>query len=336
MNDLSAEYQRFKKELSAKHILVIGDVMIDRYQIGTVNRLSPEAPVPVLDWKITENTLGGAANVLHNLLSLGCQASLVSVCGDDEESTFLEKLLNSMNPGKIYLLKEPQRLTTVKTRMMNDRVQLLRLDKESQYDITKKTEQQLSAKILELIEEQIPDVIILQDYNKGLFTQSFIHFILDYSKLKNIPVCVDPKKKHFFEFQGVRLFKPNLKEASESMQRYVHADINITAKLAKDIQRELVCDSVLLTLGADGSWFESQETSKHFKTIPRMVKDVSGAGDCVISLAALCIACSLTDEMIPLICNVAGGHACEIMGVNPIDKQRFMLELDEIFKHPNT
>ncbi|MBK9109035.1 MAG: hypothetical protein IPM92_11895 [Saprospiraceae bacterium] len=207
------EIEILKQDLSSLHIAVIGDVMIDRYINGTAHRISPEAPVPIILQKQIFDKPGGASNVAANLKSMGCKVSLIGLAGKDENAAILEKLLQNSACDWIYLLTDPGRPTTLKTRVMAEGHQITRIDVESEEPVSSSIQGQALLKLEELFTADKPEVLILQDYNKGLLHQEWIGKILHLAKKYGVKTAVDPKKKNFFEFHLVDLFKPNLKEA---------------------------------------------------------------------------------------------------------------------------
>lgn len=318
-------------DLSGLHIMVLGDVMIDRYIIGNVNRISPEAPVPVLDWKKTIDKPGGASNVVANLKSMGCRVSLLGLTGQDPEADLMQQLLEQAACDHIYLVRDNNRPTSLKTRIMTEGHQITRVDKES----TKKIKVELQSQFLEILHELFktdpPKVLILQDYNKGLLHKDWISAILKLCDQYSIKTAVDPKRFNFFEFKNVTLFKPNLKEAKEACNESSE-DLEGLELISNHISESLNCEKLMITLAAEGIWISDLSGGRIFPTTPRKVADVSGAGDTVISLAAICIAYSLPMEFMAYCCNEGGGQVCEKIGVGPVDKTLLIRQLGEL-KH---
>lgn len=318
-------------DLSGLHIMVLGDVMIDRYMIGQVNRISPEAPVPVLDWKKTIDKPGGASNVVANLKAMGCRVTLLGLTGQDPEADLMQDLLEQTACDHIYLVRDSARPTSLKTRIMTEGHQITRVDKES----TKKINQELQSQFLKILRDQFesdpPKVLILQDYNKGLLHKEWIAAILDLCTLYKIKSAVDPKRYNFFEFRKVSLFKPNLKEAREACNESSDG-LEMLEFISNSISDQLNCENLMITLAAEGIWIADLTGGRIFPTTPRKVADVSGAGDTVISLAAICLACSLTSEFMAYCCNEGGGQVCEKIGVVPVDKTLLIRKLED-FKH---
>ena len=303
-------------------IFIIGDVMLDRYLFGDVNRISPEAPVQVFDIRKSENRLGGAANVALNVSSLGSTPYLIGVTGIDREAELLKEQLNLLGVATDGLISEPDRPTTSKTRVISDAHHLIRIDSESKDEVSKSSEN----KIIEIIESksQNEDVVILQDYNKGVLTKNLIQRITEISKKKNLRVLVDPKFENFFEYKDVYLFKPNRKELEDALGKKVR-DHNHIDKLAEEVMEKNRCDNVILTLGEHGMLIlekvDGNVSKEIIGTKARKVADVSGAGDTVISTIAVCLSggSSLRDSAI--ISNHAAGLVVEEVGIFPVNKK---------------
>lgn len=310
--------------------LVVGDVMIDAYTKGVVERMSPEAPVPIVNLKERFDRLGGAANVALNLKALGAVPFVCSVIGNDASGKRLLQLMSEHGLDTAGMIQSSQRATTVKQRVFNGDKQLLRIDEEDTFDLT---EEEYSSLIL-AFESQLDncDVVILQDYNKGVLTERLIKSIIASANKKNIPVAVDPKKKNFFAYQGVTLFKPNAKELRDGLG--VHAEtIDELRQAAVALQERLHCDYLMVTLSEQGVMILHNDEFLHVAAQPRHIVDVSGAGDTVLSVAALCMALKQDATTIASISNIAGGLVCEEVGVIPIDKEKLLLESKRIICH---
>lgn len=308
-------------------VLIVGDVMIDRYLVGEVGRISPEAPVPVVDLKRTDNRLGGAANVALNIKALGAIPFLCSVIGNDDSATVFRNLLKTENLSDEGILSDSTRMTTVKTRVLAKNQQLLRFDEEMTTDINQKTVAIFIKKIIEIIENQKIDVVLFQDYNKGVLSESLISTLIAYCNQNDIPTTVDPKKKNFFSYKNITLFKPNLKEVSEALDYYPNPDKTETLqKAAKMLNQRLNNRFTLITLSEKGMYLDNHSQSVLIPTQPRNIADVCGAGDTVISVAALGLALGLDMKETVILANLAGGIVCESVGVVPVDKEKLMLE----------
>ena len=312
-------------------IVVVGDVMIDAYLEGKVSRISPEAPVPIVNFTNKENRLGGAANVALNLVSLGAKAMICSVIGEDTEGEELITLFEKHGIDSSGLVSSENRMTTVKTRVVGNNQQLLRVDREQTHDITAKEELLLLEKI-ETILLGGCDAIILQDYNKGVLTENLIQRIIALAKANNVITTVDPKLKNFLNYKGVTLFKPNLKELREGLGI---SELNPKDKLALEnaiaaLQEKIEAKNVFITLSENGVFMYGDNQKIYNPAHRRNIADVSGAGDTVISVATLALAASLDLGQVAAIANLAGGIVCEYPGVVAIDRERLALEMDKI------
>lgn len=315
------------KSFANLNVLIIGDVMIDNYVWGKVNRLSPEAPVPIVSVQQKEMRLGGAANVALNIQALGANPILCSVIGADLEGTAFLDLLKKQKLSPKGILKSRQRPTTIKTRIIGNNHQLVRVDEESEEDISPNETQNLLTLINYIIHHDKIDVIIFEDYNKGLITPKLIQKVVELAKQKSIPVCVDPKKKNFNAYKMVTLFKPNLKELKEGLKLDVD-DMSISElqKIVSSYRVKQKINSILVTLAEKGVIINTRTTKAHIPAHIRKIADVSGAGDTVISVAALCEAMQCDPILTAALANLAGGLVCEEVGVVPINKSRFLEE----------
>lgn len=316
-------------------VLVIGDVMVDSYIWGNVSRISPEAPVPIVEVVKRENRLGGAANVGLNLRSLGATPIICSVIGNDQRGDDFNGLLKKEGLPTDGIIVCDDRITTTKFRVIGNNAQLLRVDEETIAQITEKQYQQLLQKIEKLIDEKDINVIVFQDYDKGVISQKLIEQVVLLSNNKDIPVVVDPKKSNFLSYNNVTLFKPNLKEIKEGLNIELteNNDVDIELAVAK-LQDTLNAKIILNTLSDKGvfvSWkieagYESMLIPAHIRNIA----DVSGAGDTVISVAALCVAQGIAPPVMAAIANLAGGIVCEEVGVVPVNKEKLQNEVNRL------
>ena len=316
---------------SSKRILVIGDVMLDAYLMGTVNRMSPEAPVPVVDLMKKDERIGGAGNVALNLAALGASPIICSVIGADSEGERLLHLFQEANISTEGIYASSNRITTVKTRVLSNNQQLLRIDSEDTSLISKEEETQLYQQIERIVEQGI-DGIIFEDYNKGVLTHRVITELIAYAKQKGVITTVDPKNDNFLSYQGVSLFKPNLKEIKEGL------DINIDVVNqpdsivdgAKKLREKLHHELTLITLSEHGVFIENGSASHIIPAHAREITDVSGAGDTVISVATLCLIAGMSPTEIAAIANLSGGLVCEHSGVVSVDKATLLNEAKKI------
>src|ERR1017187_1481078 len=322
-SSIKQTFQSFNKI----NVLIIGDVMIDTYMWGNVNRISPEAPVPVVSISKKENRLGGAANVALNLQIMGANPVLCSIIGDDESSKLFFELLKKQKLTSKGIFKSKNRSTTVKTRVIRGSYQMLRVDDEVETPINSKETEALTEQIKKLALSEKADVIIFEDYDKGCITPELIKNIVAFAKQKNIPTVVDPKKKNFLAYSGVTLFKPNLKELKEGLKLdFDHNNIKELEKVATLFIKKQNINTVLITLSEKGIYTHNSKAKALIPAHIRNISDVSGAGDTVISIAALCLALNLSPMLSATLANLAGGLVCEKVGVVPIDKQQLLEE----------
>lgn len=318
------------EQFKHKRILVIGDVMIDSYLRGNVNRVSPEAPVPIVSLQKEEDRLGGAANVAINLVSMGASAIICSVIGADKSGEKMIELLKESSISSEGLIVSPTRQTTVKTRIIGNNQHLLRVDYEQVDDIVQEEEKALVSRVEEILKQSI-DAIIFEDYNKGVLTENVIQQIIQLANKNNVLTTVDPKSKNFFAYKNVTLFKPNFKELKEGVgMNFAFSDTIQFDKAIEKLEEKLQNKISFVTLSEHGV-FIKEETVKHY--IPahiRNIADVSGAGDTVISLATLCLTAGLSIKEIAEVANLAGGLVCEKSGVVSIDKEVLLLEVMEM------
>lgn len=307
-------------DFSAIKILLIGDVMIDHYLYGQINRISAEAPVPIVDIEDEEYRLGGAANVALNLLGLGAKTTLLTMLGDDEVGRKALHLMKENNLKTNHVLTSKLRTTSLKTRIFDDDRQVVRFDREDDADLSKEQEEMLLEELNALLKKEKFNAIILQDYNKGVLTKKIIKQILLITAKLNIPVVVDPKEYNFFEYQQIDLFKPNLKELSDALKIKIDPkNINSLRKAAEELKKKNRFDNLMLTLGPNGIFIYEQNGDSYI--VPsRIIKtaDVSGAGDTVVSIAALGLAQKLPLMKVAKLANIAAGKVCKKVGVCPI------------------
>lgn len=304
--------------ISKQFIAIVGDVMLDRYIWGDVTRISPEAPVPVVDVIRESNHLGGAANVALNIKSLGANPVMFGLIGDDQHGDRLKRIFNESAILTDFLVVDSERPTTVKTRIIAGSQHVARIDYERRMDVP----EELADKILFKLEDHLGSIsaIILQDYNKGVVTQKLIHGVIELAKSKSVPVCVDPKYNNFFEYQGVEVFKPNRKETEDALNKKLGAD-GAFQKAAQEMKDRLGCKNILLTLGSQGMLLLQEDGSViQVPTRAREVADVSGAGDTVIATLSVALASGATMEEAAKIANQAGGLVCEEIGIVPVNR----------------
>lgn len=329
--DILALFDSFKNQ----NIMIIGDVMIDSYLWGNVDRISPEAPVPVVAIDKRANRLGGAANVALNIQALGANPILCAVIGDDIKGQEFINILKEDKMSQEGIIRSKRRPTTTKFRVIGNNTQLLRVDEEIVDDLFTEEESQLLENIKNIIDTKKIDVIIFQDYNKGVLTSNLIEQVIKWSKDKNIPTIVDPKKKNFSCFKGVTLFKPNLKELKEGI------DVNIDVRNKEDLHAAVLqlkntinADIILTTLSEHGVYIhgkekQDKEVTHHIPAHIRNIADVSGAGDTVVSVASLCLGAGTSLRDLAAFSNLSGGLVCEEVGVVPVQKDLLIQEIIE-------
>lgn len=309
------------------NVLIIGDVMIDAYLWGKVERISPEAPVPIVSVTKKENRMGGAANVALNIKAMGASPILCSVIGDDDAGKEFLELMKNENISTGGIIKVKDRPTTVKTRVIGHHQQILRIDEETEKNIKAVERNQLAGLIKDLLTEKKIDVIIFEDYDKGVISPELIEEIVLEAQKLNIPTVVDPKKKNFLQYKKVSLFKPNLKELKEGLKiDFDHHDRSKLSAAVKQLRELIQADYVMVTLSEMGVFISGKQGEHLIPAHIRNIADVSGAGDTVVSVAALALASGLAPEKVAALANLAGGLVCEKVGVVPIDKEQLQLE----------
>ena len=322
-------FQHIFRKFSSFKIGVIGDVMLDTYIWGEVDRISPEAPVPIVALKKKDFRVGGAGNVALNLGSLGAQPFIISITGDDSDGEQLAAMWSDVGINWQYCGKSKKRITTNKTRVISRNQQMLRLDAEITQDLAPEDEELLIRNFTLFIEKEKPQLVVLQDYNKGVLTEAVIENILSLCKKAGVLTAVDPKRKNFFEYKGVDIFKPNLKEVKEALN-FSFAEPNLA--LLQDIHAQLsllLHHSIsLITLSDKGIFYTEDERSVLIPSHLRNIADVSGAGDTVIAVAALVYAATKNVHLMAEMANIAGGLVCEEVGTAAVDRQRLLYECE--------
>ncbi len=321
-----SEIYRLFNSFNSKKVLIIGDVMIDAYLVGKVNRISPEAPVPIVSVSEREERLGGAANVALNIKALGATPIMASVISDDERANEYLEIMKNENLPTQGIVKSEKRITTKKTRIISNYQQLLRVDDEDTSDLEESDASMFKSHLQQLLENEQIDVIILQDYNKGVLTKDVIDFAIAEANRRNIPISADPKKANFLSFKGISLFKPNLKELREGLNIEVEPTQDSLDKAIMALKNKMAIKAALITLSENGVYVANENESHHFPAHLRNIADVSGAGDTVIAVASLCLTTNCDLSTLAKLSNLAGGLVCEKVGVVPIDKERLMDE----------
>jgi len=323
------DFQKLFKKFNSLKVGVVGDVMLDTYMWGNVDRISPEAPVPIVSLKNKEQRIGGAGNVALNIQSLGAKAFVVSVMGNDEEAQKLCDLFSSEKISTEYCVRSSERITTNKTRVISRNQQMMRLDSE----ITKDLEGADQEKLVELFETFVkrekPDIVILEDYNKGVLTEAVIRVVISVCKKEGVLTAVDPKRKNFFEYKGVNIFKPNLKEVKDALNLLFNsASLNLLQDIHAELYNILHHHISFITLSDKGVFYQEDQNSAIIPSHLRNIADVSGAGDTVIAVAALVYAATKNVYLMAEIANIAGGLVCEEVGTAAIERNKLLHECE--------
>ena len=327
------DFNKLFKDFGNIKIAVIGDVMLDTYLFGKVERISPEAPVPVVAVQSKQQRIGGAGNVALNTVALGAETFIISVIGSDDDGKQLDALYRSHHINTDYLITSNHRITTNKIRILGHNQQMMRLDSETTKDINTEEEDLLLSQLKHCIASNKPDVVIFEDYNKGVLTARIIKEAITLCKENNIITTVDPKHKNFFAFTGVDIFKPNLKEVKEGLNLSIdevnaHTLGDVHDKLAAKLQHHIS----LITLSEKGVFYKSATDTAIIPTHIRSIADVSGAGDTVIAVASLVYTTTKNIHLAADMANIAGGLVCEEVGTVAIDKNKLLRECELLLK----
>lgn len=319
------------EQFNDANILVIGDVMIDCYITGKVSRISPEAPVPIVNAQCRNYRLGGAANVALNLKSMGAKPILCSVIGSDSKAEIFYSMMEDCDLDSVGLVPMYGHRTTVKYRIIGNNQQIVRVDDERDEQLKDREKRQFITTVEQIIDHQHIDAIIFEDYDKGLFSRDLIEEIISFAHKKNIFIAVDPKKRNFNNYKNVDLFKPNLKELAAGLNLEDNVDLSLEDihKLAKRFAQEKNIKMVMITMASKGIAFydKIQDKFYHHEAFQRRVCDVSGAGDTVISVATLYLLLKHSMEDTCLAANLAGGLVCEYVGVVPVNAAQLKNEI---------
>ncbi|PLX75720.1 MAG: bifunctional heptose 7-phosphate kinase/heptose 1-phosphate adenyltransferase [Desulfuromonas sp.] len=308
--------ERFLGELAELKVLVVGDLMLDEYLWGQVERISPEAPVQVVAVRREELRLGGAGNVLNNLVALGAQVTVASVLGDDADGRLLREQLAGLGVDPHGIVLAPGRTTSRKTRVLASNQQIVRIDRETRASITPDQERQL----LSRIETQLPEcrVVLVSDYLKGVLPESLLQAIIQLTRQAGVPVVVDPKGDDYRKYRGATVLTPNRKEAEVASGVRIDDDASL-AKAGEGLLRELDLDALVLTRSEAGmSLFFRDSQTVHLPTEAKEVFDVSGAGDTVLALVGLGLAAGLSLEQAAWLSNVAAGIVVGKVGTSTV------------------
>lgn len=334
LND-GMDIEKLFSGFSKMKVAVIGDVMLDTYWWGHVERISPEAPVPVVSVNKKEKRIGGAGNVALNVQAMGASVALLSILGNDEEGTDLKNLLFEKNIDTRFILESPKRVTTNKIRIISRNQQMMRLDAEIVSDIDEADEEKLQNQIEKYIALEKPDVVIFEDYNKGILTENIITNTISFCIKNKVITAVDPKRKNFFLYRNVTLFKPNLHEAFTSLNLLPErVSIKLLSEIHSQLKEKLDHEISLITLSENGIFYQENGYKKILPTLRRNIADVSGAGDTVIAVASLVYAATKDCELAAGIANIAGGIVCEEVGTMSVNKEKLIQECKKLFVDP--
>ncbi len=327
------DFDKLFSSFSQIKVAVIGDVMLDTYWWGKVDRISPEAPVPIVAVSKREERIGGAGNVALNIRALGSSVSVISVVGEDAEADQLRKLLQSNHINTDYLISSTERITTNKIRIIGRNQQMMRLDAEITHAVSKKDEDALISSFEKYIQHEKPAVVILEDYNKGILTETVIEKIISLCRANNILIAVDPKRKNFFAYKNADIFKPNLHEAKEGLN-IISDEVNneLLGNIHKALHEKLQHRISLITLSEKGVFFQTDKEQAVIPTHIRSIADVSGAGDTVIAVASIVYAATGNVHLMAEIANIAGGLVCEEVGTVAIDKDKLLKECKQLLR----
>ena len=323
------ECEELFNDLKSLKVGVIGDVMLDTYIWGKVDRISPEAPVPVVSLDHKEQRIGGAGNVAINCSSLGAKVFLLGITGNDDEAGQLEQLLKENMIDTTGLARSAKRTTTNKTRIISRNQQMLRFDAEITNDLNKDDETALLKQLSNFIEHEDPNVLIFEDYNKGVLTEKVIEEAVNLCRASGVITAVDPKRKNFFSYKNVDIFKPNMKEVQEGLNLLFESnDLYTLRNVHEQLQKLLQHRVSLITLSEKGIFYQHLQNAAIIPSHLRNVSDVSGAGDTVIAVAAMVYAVTKNAHLMAEIANIAGGLVCEEVGTAAVDKEKLLRECE--------
>ncbi len=312
--------------LESLRFVVVGDLMLDRYLYGRAERISPEAPVPILLLEREESRLGGAANVALNLRALGCQVELCGAIGTDPTGKTLQEEAHRQGIGLYGLVETPHRPTTTKTRLIAHHQHLLRVDREETTPLPPPHETALIQKVQFLLSQK-PHALILEDYNKGVLTARVIRALIEAAKTEGVPILVDPKRENFWVYEGASVFKPNLRELSDALGRKLRPELPILEEAVRELRHRMPHTYTVVTLSEEGTLVaDEKENFTHIPAHKRQIVDVSGAGDTVISVLSVGLAWGLPITQAAALANLAGGLVCEYVGVVPVPKEQWIAQ----------
>jgi len=330
---MAVDFEQLFAGFSKMKVAVIGDLMLDTYWWGNVERISPEAPVPVVAVSKREKRIGGAGNVALNVQALGASVAVLSILGDDEDGIQLKQLLQENNIDTRFILESKKRITTNKIRIISRNQHMMRLDAEVIEDIQDIDEEKLQNQIEKYITTEKPDVVIFEDYNKGILTKNIIANTISFCKKNNVTTAVDPKRKNFFCYQNATLFKPNLAEVFTGLNIIPETvSEELLSEIHSQLKEKLDHSISLITLSEKGVFYQENDIKNIVPTHRRNIADVSGAGDTVIAVASLIYAATKNIDLAAKIANIAGGIVCEEVGTVAIQKHKLLEECKKLIK----
>ena len=327
------DFDKLFADVSKMKVAVIGDVMLDTYWWGSVERISPEAPVPIVAVSKREKRIGGAGNVALNVQSLGASVALLSILGDDEDGVQLKQLMQEKNIDTRFILESKRRITSNKIRIISRNQQMMRLDAEHTEDVDANDETNLQNSIEKYILTEKPDVVIFEDYNKGILTKNIIEYTIELCNKNNISTTVDPKRKNFFSYKNATLFKPNLHEVFTSLNLLPEEiSVEMLSGIHKKLKENLDHSVSMITLSEKGIFYQEGNKKNIIPSHRRNIADVSGAGDTVIAVASLVFVLTKNIHLAAEVANLAGGIVCEEVGTAAIDKEKLLQECRQLIK----
>lgn len=327
MKRLEAAFKAFDH----KKVMIIGDVMVDAYQWGSVNRISPEAPVPIVSSTNRESRLGGAANVALNIKALGGIPVVCSVIGKDKTGHTLKHLFNQKNNiSTQYIIESESRITTLKTRVLSQYQQLLRIDEEQDMYLDSDLEEVFIANVKKAIDDEEICAVIFEDYDKGVITPKVIKEVVAYCNQNGLVSLCDPKHRNFSYYKDITVFKPNFKEFCAGIHQIIPKNDFDNLKIkAKNFRKENNFKNLIVTLSEHGVLVDG-ESSVIIPAEKRDISDVSGAGDTVISVLTMCLCGGMDIVTASKVANIAGGLVCEKIGIVPVNKDQLLVECKKV------
>ncbi len=324
---MTVDFDKLFADIARMKVLVIGDIMLDTYWWGKVERISPEAPVPVVAVDKKEKRIGGAGNVALNVQALGTTVAVITILGDDDDGVQLKQLLQGNNIDTRFILVSNKRITTNKIRIISRNQQMMRLDAEQTEDVDANDEAKLKDQIEKYITSEKPNVVILEDYNKGILTEKIIEHTINLCNQNKIVTTVDPKRKNFFTYKNSTLFKPNLHEVFTSLNMLPQeVSLEFLSSVHQKLKENLSHIISMITLSDKGIFFQESGNKRIIPSHRRNIADVSGAGDTVIAIASLVYASSRDINLAAEVANMAGGIVCEEVGTVAINKEKLLNE----------